>query len=144
MAIACAFGIYLYNFCAHCHFYLLNSIENKWTQSAVETIKVNDVLEVNIFASEGVFGIFAVLLERISVCTKPIVADIEKISSCLAFIIKNKPPCFSRATARRESTASLYNQFYQSILLKLPYKNSKTSPGALFNGKRGRSYQLQR
>ena len=60
----------------------------------VETIKVNDVLEVNIFASEGVFGIFAVLLERISVCTKPIVADIEKISSCLAFIIKNKPPLF--------------------------------------------------
>ena len=31
---------------------------------------------------------------RISVCTKPIVADIEKIRNCLVFIIENKPPLF--------------------------------------------------
>ena len=29
MAIACAFGIYLYDFCAYCYFYLFNGIENK-------------------------------------------------------------------------------------------------------------------
>ncbi len=46
--------------------------------------------------------------------------------------------------ARRGSTVSLYNQFYQPILSKLLYKNSNTSPGALFYGKRGRSYQQQR
>ncbi len=29
MTIACTFGIYLYDFCTHCHFYLFNSIKNK-------------------------------------------------------------------------------------------------------------------
>lgn len=94
MAITCAFSIYLYDFCAHCHFYFFNSIENKRTQPAVKTIKVYYVFEVNIFASKVVFRIFAVFLERISVCTKPIVANIEKISNCLVFIIENKPPLF--------------------------------------------------
>ena len=94
MAITCTFSIYLYDFCTHCHFYFLYGIENERTQSAIETIKVNYILEVNIFASKTVFGIFSVLLKWISVCTKPIVADIEKIGNCLVFIIENKPPLF--------------------------------------------------
>ena len=94
MAITCAFGIYLYDFCTHCHFYLFNGIENKRTQSAVKTIAVYYVFEVNIVASKVVFRIFTVLLERISVCTKSVVADIEQISGCLAFIIENKSPLF--------------------------------------------------
>lgn len=94
MAITCAFGIYLYDFCTHSHFYLFNSIENKRTQSAVKTIKVYYVFEVNIFASKVMFRIFAVLLEWISVCTKSVVTDIKQISGRLAFIIKNKPPLF--------------------------------------------------
>lgn len=94
MAITCAFGIYLYDFCTHCHFYLFNSIENKRTQSAVKTIKVYYVFEVNIFAGKVVFRIFTVLLERISVCTKSVVTNMEQISGRLAFIIENKSPLF--------------------------------------------------
>ena len=94
MAITCTFCIYLHDFCTHCHFYFLYGIENEQTQSAIETIKVNDILEVNIFANKTMFGIFSALLKWISVCTKPIVADIEKIRNCFVFIIENKPPLF--------------------------------------------------
>lgn len=94
MAVTCAFGIDLYNLRAYCNFNLFNGIENERTQSAVETIKVDDVFEVNIFTSEVVIGILTVLLKRISVSTKSVVADIKQISGCFAFIIKNKPPLF--------------------------------------------------
>lgn len=80
MATTCAFGVYLYDFCTRCHFYFFNSIENKRTQSAVKTIKVYYVFEVNIFASKVVSRIFAIFLKRISVCTKSVVADIKQIS----------------------------------------------------------------
>ena len=94
MAITCAFGIYLYDFCTHRHFYFFNSIENKRTQSTIKTIKIYYVFEVNIFASKVVLRTFVIFLERISVCTKSIVADIEKISNCLVFIFENKSTLF--------------------------------------------------
>lgn len=94
MTVANTFGIDLYNLSAYRHFYFFNCIENKRTQSAIETIKINYVFEVNIFASEVMFGIISVFLKRISVSTKSIVADIEQICNCLAFIIENKSPLF--------------------------------------------------
>lgn len=145
MAIACTFSIDLYNFRAHCDFNLFNGIEDKRTQSAVKTIKVYDVFEMNIFTSEVVFGILTILLERISVSTKSIVANIKKISDCLAFIIENESPLFKSCNLLGECQRLLdiiysISQFNK----KLPCKNSKTSPGALFFGKRGRSYQMRR
>ena len=98
MTITCAFGIHLYDSRAHCHLYLFNSIENQQTQPAVKTIKVYYVFEMNIFAGKVVFGILTVLLKRISVCAKPVVANIKQISGRLTFIIENKPRRFSRAT----------------------------------------------
>lgn len=77
MAIIGTFGIDLYNLSAHCNFNLFNGIEYERPQSAVKTIKVNDLLEVNIFASEVVFGILSVFLKWISVSAKPVVADIK-------------------------------------------------------------------
>ena len=44
--------------------------------------------------------------------------------------------------ARRGLTASCIISFINQSYQKLLYKNSKTSPGALFYGKRGRSYQV--
>lgn len=94
MAIIGASSIKLYNLSTHCNFNLFNGIEYEQTQSVVETIKVNDVFKVNIFASEVVFGALSVFLKRISVSKVPIVADIEQISGCLTFIIENKSPLF--------------------------------------------------
>ena len=94
MAITCAFGIDLHNLRTHSDFNLFYGIEDKRAQPAVKTIKVNNIFEVNIFASEVVFGTLSVFLKRISISTKPIIADIEQISSCIAFIIENKPPLF--------------------------------------------------
>ncbi len=141
MAVTCSFSIDLYDFRTHCHFNLFNGIEYKRTQPAVKTIKVNDIFKMNISANEIVSGILTILLERISVSTKSIVANIRKISNCLVFIIKNEPPLFKPCNLSNDCQRFLgivysIGQFNK----KLQYKNSKTSPGALFYGKRGRSY----
>lgn len=94
MTIMCTFGIDLYNLSAYCDFDFFNGIEYERTQSAVETIKVNDVFEVNIFTSKVMFDPLSIFLKRISVSTKSIVADIKQISYSLTFIIENKSPLF--------------------------------------------------